>query len=183
MQAESLPSQACLSTSNGSSLLLVLFAFFFFVETESHSVVHWLHPGLTVILWSLERTALLISQSPRHWNWKRERHHVRGYFSPFSFSGHYETKDLFFHFRFRAQCHFCSPSWPQASHSFLHARITRMCHHAQLKGHAPLNHLSPAPSLPLFWKWFPSLGSDRLKYWRLYLVSSHFPIIMLCPSF
>lgn len=59
---------------------------------------------------------------------------------------------------------------------FLHARTTGMCHHAQLKCHAPLNHLSPAPRFPFFWKWFPSLGSDRLKYWRLYLVSSHFHI-------
>lgn len=57
-----------------------------------------------------------------------------------------------------------APSFWCSHSSFLHARTTGMCHHVQLKGHAPLNHLSPAPSLSFFWKWFPSLGFDRLKY-------------------
>lgn len=84
---------------SASSLAMILSCccsgLLFFVETESHSVVHELHPGLTVLLGSLEHMAFLGSQFPKHWNCKHECHHVRGYFSPFAFSGRFMKLKVF----------------------------------------------------------------------------------------
>lgn len=68
---------------------------------------------------------------------------------------------------------------------FLHAMTSGMCHHAQLKVHAPPHPWPSVPRLPGFLEnYFSSLGFNHsiLSDLRFYLVSTHFHINEAPPS-